>query len=1219
MEKRKTMKILRQWPLHKVQLPMHQALSSVIWLIIANLFTWLVLTCSVQAQTVTPTPSPLSPRDLLIQAIQQRAQRDVEMGKPLESTGGLQVLFGEEAKAVSMPMREVVETYETAYQAAKSAQSPLDNLRDLLRPDIAVWIVAAILAVVVMVRNLITDYLNRFLKWLGEAVYLLVAVFWGVALRRYRKALERQYQEVKLIFPPDRPLQMQDVYVPLHVAGSGSRKMVDAYQAIQQHRWLMVIGAPGSGKTMLMTHLALTYARQGLRDFADQPIPVLLQLNRFNESTASLVELLENVLERHDFPNAERFITASLKHGRLLLLFDGLDEVNSDMRGKVEGHIRDLLQQYPDNRAIVTCRTQVYNDELGDWANQTLAISEFSDQQIQRFLSAWEPDMPEEKSIEHFFRTLRERPQIMALARNPLLLTMIVYLYTDTEFALPHSRAEFYKRSTNLLLEQWKIERNRYKVSHKRLVLQHLALFNQERAKQAGSDRRTIALPVVLEQICEILPSLTLDEKDALPMLDEIVERSGLLLPVDGGTGYQFIHLTLQEFFAARALEAEPDRLLAFFAEAPDAWREVVWLWCGLKRDSTDLIRQLSQVDPVMAFECLGDARQVETSYVAELVNTFQGRLAEAADDEHLARAFALVAAGPHHRGEALFDFLENNLTVPSRRLAAATALALTNLPKAADALAECAAHEPVIRPYLIRMGDLTVPALEAWACQQQTWAMDALREVGTPQAALALVPLLWWDDETTVPYQAAWRLAALLHRPNVEMALRTFDLTSDQRNATQIEWIWSPFDEPPISALPVIAGRIAHLLHTTPSEKIPADPSSSFDPRLVIPLCAVAARDGQLEKIETDVRGKLIGEADQVLFSLSPESPNQATSGQTVHNVFIAKYVDQISTHPVWRHLFNSLSTMGQFNLLRCLLLNKPIPNADDWRNVLHPSSYIFKTSWEALGVKLLLALLALLNLWSFVGDILRQGSHYWGWEDNLALLAGIGIIISIVLLSVGRIKIDALTNLLRVAAWGLGTSLGIIVGGDVGNSFNNYEFSIRLSIVLFGLFGLFGSILFRSVERPLRSGVGFSLLGIVLGLVSIESMWYEDEAVLYVAGGVAIGTIVVRIFRLGDGFGTSVFIAFLSGLFIGVVAIIEGLLFYLPSMLLDDMWNWPGVVLFWVAYLAILGFLVWDANRQQRRAQNPLHGLLDKQDIAVARPYWHAPLAHWLRWRRL
>ena len=55
------------------------------------------------------------------------------MDKPPENATGLQVLFGQEAAAVGMSMAEVADTYGAAYQAAKSARSPLE---DWLRPGI---------------------------------------------------------------------------------------------------------------------------------------------------------------------------------------------------------------------------------------------------------------------------------------------------------------------------------------------------------------------------------------------------------------------------------------------------------------------------------------------------------------------------------------------------------------------------------------------------------------------------------------------------------------------------------------------------------------------------------------------------------------------------------------------------------------------------------------------------------------------------------------------------------------------------------------------------------------------------------------------------------------------------------------------------------------------------------------------------------------------------
>ena len=52
---------------------------------------------------------------------------------------------------------------------------------------------------------------------------------------------------------------MEEVYVPLKVAGSTGSGEIDAYGAIFRHRRLMVKGAPGAGKSMLLKHIALSY------------------------------------------------------------------------------------------------------------------------------------------------------------------------------------------------------------------------------------------------------------------------------------------------------------------------------------------------------------------------------------------------------------------------------------------------------------------------------------------------------------------------------------------------------------------------------------------------------------------------------------------------------------------------------------------------------------------------------------------------------------------------------------------------------------------------------------------------------------------------------------------------------------------------------------------------------------------------------------------------
>ena len=142
-------------------------------------------------------------------------------------------------------------------------------------------------------------------------------------------------------------------------------------------------------------------------------------------------------------------------------------------------------------------------------------------------------------------------------------------------------------------------------------------------------------------------------------------------------------------------------------------------------------------------------------------------------------------------------------------------------------------------------MGDLAVPILTKWASEGNEWAIDALHTIETPQAACALVPLLW-DKTKTLRYQSAWRLSALLLKPNVEAALNDFPMTLEQHNSDTVNWIWSPFTTIQNSTLSVITGRIAYLLKTSPSTEIPSG-ILTLDPRLAIPLCAIATHELKL------------------------------------------------------------------------------------------------------------------------------------------------------------------------------------------------------------------------------------------------------------------------------------------------------------------------------------------------------------------------------------
>ncbi len=703
----------------------------------------------------------------------------------------------------------------------------------------------------VLLQTIGKQVANGVITWLHALVWNWLSgkpLFRIFNLNRYRNALRENNSKIKIPFRSE-PIDMHNIYVPLKVEGADDRDQLDARGAVSLHRRMMIIGDPGSGKSIFMRYLALAYAENNLSDLEDRPIPVLLELHRLNDDRP-IEEHLVEALDRNRFPNASVFVSRNLKDGRLMPLFDGFDEVNSSVRSRVAQDIIDFLSQYEKCRVVITSRPPAYNDEFAEQIPTKLQIVSFIDHQIRSFLSSWEPDMPEGKSVDQLMQTLDERPAIMSLARNPLMLTIIAYLYADTPYILPHSRVEFYSQSADVLLRQLNRttpgdEALKYTPPEKRSVLQHLAASIQERSSQNNRDRSTLEYQIVVDEVGAVLSRLNRKPEDVLPLIEEIVNGSGLLLRIDGGQRYEFGHLTLQEFFAAEQLRDDPEGLVEKYKADGQTWRESLKLWCGLQRDNTPVVKAIYALDEMLGFECLADAHEVEPDTTNTIIDYFRSKLGQSDTDDAVARAFGILAMDDTPIGNETFTFLKSTLSDESegstRHLAAATALSLSNMPRGAEALAE---HYELqgIRPFLVRMGGVSVSALVTLAKNGAHSALEDLKELGSPQAAEALTSLIWEESDTA--HRAAWPLAELLADEEIANSLRRVSLSPDQCNAPGVSdyrWVWEPFEtdedaSQDCPSLPTIASRLAYLI----SKGVESDLGYSINARLAVPLLAI-------------------------------------------------------------------------------------------------------------------------------------------------------------------------------------------------------------------------------------------------------------------------------------------------------------------------------------------------------------------------------------------
>lgn len=687
------------------------------------------------------------------------------------------------------------------------------------------WALAVVLFVVLILRDAIRDFLK---KLTTSAIDHVAQEFSGSRLLRrrsiknYRKKIATNLTNIPVPFKLPVQIAMADVYIPLRGATSDSSPIqeADLTQAVTGQRRALVLGIPGSGKSLFLRYLA--WSLTSIPDNPNSRIPVIVPLSRLTAPGADIQSEIVAAFGQNGFRHADDFVARELARAesRLLVLFDGLDEVGSAVRAAISGLISAFGDHYPGVRFIITCRTAAYSGSLDGTVEEIFHIQDFSDELVERFLYAW-PAIGSRSSVDRLVSALRDTPRVAQLIRNPLLLTMLAYLYSyeyqGSVNMLPHNRTQFYKDATELLLRRWQEQFNEFPWIAKKVVLQHLAVVNQ----LGGKDRREIGYEEILNEIINVLPRVNIDAARAEDVLMEICLRSGILTSLDNGERFQFAHLTLQEYFAAIELADKPEKIIDAFQNDQSAWREPLKLWCGGDYDSTSVIRSVLASDATLALECLADATRVEEEFATEVVERMKPALEEARPDDPIVRAFGLLAADRRPRGREVFDFIARRAKDPYVGRTFATALVATNLGDAADVIAKLTSQDRSLSPLLEQMGNLAVPGLFRRAEAGEQDAVHSLTVIGTPRAAQTLARLLW-NPLHPIATSAAIELAQLTNSSVIEDSLTESLIPAPDRvnsATTALGWAWEPFatnltaDER--LTLQLIFGRIIELIYS--------------------------------------------------------------------------------------------------------------------------------------------------------------------------------------------------------------------------------------------------------------------------------------------------------------------------------------------------------------------------------------------------------------------
>ena len=203
--------------------------------------------------------------------------------------------------------------------------------------------------------------------------------------------------------------------------------MLNIFQEIGLGRSLLILGAPGSGKTTMLLELTrqlLERARQN----ETEPVPIVFNLASWTEKQ-SLAEWLATELNAvYYVPKKTALVW--IKENKLLLLLDGLDEVKPESRDKCVDAINQFRKEKGLTCIAVCSRSQEYSELNTRLSfNGAIEIQPLTSNQVTEYFNRFG------NSLAGIQQVIQKDVALQKLAESPLFLSIMTLAYRDTKSA----------------------------------------------------------------------------------------------------------------------------------------------------------------------------------------------------------------------------------------------------------------------------------------------------------------------------------------------------------------------------------------------------------------------------------------------------------------------------------------------------------------------------------------------------------------------------------------------------------------------------------------------------------------------------------------------------------------------------------------------------------------------------------------------------------------
>jgi hypothetical protein len=362
-------------------------------------------------------------------------------GKVLKLLTALRFLFGVYGVALTSALRK---SGRNRWEASSTQQW---RFRHSARLAVLATGVSVTLAISVNLVSFIDDRFTSYSAAIAATTALAGLVVTWVTGRPRRPSAALIIESLRKQSRPrlETPGGLLDdnlLYDSIKMANYASGEQLEAITRVVESRSqqrVIIAGAPGSGKTAFLQDIARRILNAP--GSAGHVLPVMFSVIKWNGAATSIsVRVAELLVERFGISHTEAY--RLVIDGQLMLLVDGLDEVQADSRKVVVARLREGLDARPNISAVVACRSQEYEGLEPLFAGfLPIWLKPVRDKDVRRYLdilSSWHP----EADFGSLERAIARDPDFRNAVRSPALLLLVSRTFLTGQYVASASNLD---------------------------------------------------------------------------------------------------------------------------------------------------------------------------------------------------------------------------------------------------------------------------------------------------------------------------------------------------------------------------------------------------------------------------------------------------------------------------------------------------------------------------------------------------------------------------------------------------------------------------------------------------------------------------------------------------------------------------------------------------------------------------------------------------------